>query len=418
MVPARPGRCEDPFQRWTGDGPMDDVVPELRELVEDEVPFVPGEEMAGVVYLLDVAFRSRRAVDVARIVHPLLEPAETLPAHALGQHCNGPASEEPRDRHAPAAVVAGRGPDGAVARDVERSGHEARNKAAVCGEHLVGADHREPVAERHDELRPHPGQRLGQHEVLGDIDQRGSVRAVVPVDAKEVTGVGTVGIYPGDLLDLCREARRRIGELSDARELYAERPQVSDVPFVAVPVDDPALESWRHFRSLQVASSPCREAVPAKWILGGARVEFIISGDERGSQRTNLRGRAQAGEDAPNGSRELRQDIARGVDGPVTGGRGRLGAGRRDGRVDDSAGGREGGAQVGVAVVSAGARGIADALRILSRGETIDYEGASGSMEWDGNGDLRSGHIGIWRSTEDERIEEVDAVPFEPRSQG
>ena len=68
--------------------------------------------------------------------------------------------------------------------------------------------------------------------------------------------------------------------------------------------------------------------------------------------------------------------------------------------------------------MSAGARGIADALRILSRGETIDYEGASGSMEWDGNGDLRSGHIGIWRSTEDERIEEVDAVPFEPRSQG
>ena len=34
-------------------------------------------------------------------------------------------------------------------------------------------------------------------------------------------------------------------------------------------------------------------------------------------------------------------------------------------------------------------------------------------MDWDGNGDLRRGHIGIWRLTEDERIEEVEAVPFE-----
>ena len=34
-------------------------------------------------------------------------------------------------------------------------------------------------------------------------------------------------------------------------------------------------------------------------------------------------------------------------------------------------------------------------------------------MDWDGNGDLRRGHIGIWRFTEDERIEEVRAVAFE-----
>ena len=64
-------------------------------------------------------------------------------------------------------------------------------------------------------------------------------------------------------------------------------------------------------------------------------------------------------------------------------------------------------------VVSAGPRGITDALRILAGGGAIDYQGASGSMDWDANGDLRRGHIGIWRFTEDERIEEVDAVPFE-----
>ena len=64
-------------------------------------------------------------------------------------------------------------------------------------------------------------------------------------------------------------------------------------------------------------------------------------------------------------------------------------------------------------VVTAGPRGVADALRILADGGEVDYEGASGSMDWDGNGDLRRGHIGIWRFTKDERIEEVRAVAFE-----
>ncbi len=63
-------------------------------------------------------------------------------------------------------------------------------------------------------------------------------------------------------------------------------------------------------------------------------------------------------------------------------------------------------------VVHVGPSGIADALRILADGGEVDYEGASGSMDWDGNGDLRRGHIGIWRFTEDERIEEVRAVAF------
>ena len=63
-------------------------------------------------------------------------------------------------------------------------------------------------------------------------------------------------------------------------------------------------------------------------------------------------------------------------------------------------------------VVTAGPVGVADALRILAEGGEIDYEGASGSLDWDGNGDLRRGHIGIWRFTEDERVEDVEAVPF------
>ena len=60
----------------------------------------------------------------------------------------------------------------------------------------------------------------------------------------------------------------------------------------------------------------------------------------------------------------------------------------------------------------AGPTGVADALRILAAGGEIDYEGTSGSMDWDANGDLRRGHIGVWRFTGDERIEEVRAVAF------
>ena len=63
-------------------------------------------------------------------------------------------------------------------------------------------------------------------------------------------------------------------------------------------------------------------------------------------------------------------------------------------------------------VVSAGPQGVADALRILAQGGEIDYAGAASSMDWDGNGDLRRGHIGIRRFTGNERIEDIGAVPF------
>ena len=54
--------------------------------------------------------------------------------------------------------------------------------------------------------------------------------------------------------------------------------------------------------------------------------------------------------------------------------------------------------------------GVADGLRLLAAGREIDYEGAASTLDWDGNGDLRQGYVGIWRFTEDERIEEVDTV--------
>lgn len=64
-------------------------------------------------------------------------------------------------------------------------------------------------------------------------------------------------------------------------------------------------------------------------------------------------------------------------------------------------------------VVSAGPDGIAQALEVLAAGGEIDYDGASGTLDWDANGDLRRGYIGVWRYTTDERIEDVDVVLFE-----
>ncbi len=54
--------------------------------------------------------------------------------------------------------------------------------------------------------------------------------------------------------------------------------------------------------------------------------------------------------------------------------------------------------------------GVADGLRWLAAGREIDYQGAASTLDWDHNGDLRQGYVGIWRFTEDERIEEVDTV--------
>ena len=63
--------------------------------------------------------------------------------------------------------------------------------------------------------------------------------------------------------------------------------------------------------------------------------------------------------------------------------------------------------------VPAGPDGVAEALRIVRDGGDVDYEGASSTLDWDANGDLVRGHVGVWRYTADERIEDVEAVPFD-----
>ena len=68
-------------------------------------------------------------------------------------------------------------------------------------------------------------------------------------------------------------------------------------------------------------------------------------------------------------------------------------------------------------VVTAGVESIADGLQVLAEGGEVNYEGAATTLDWDENGDLRRGHIGVWRFTADERIEEVEVVPFEAPAQ-
>ena len=63
-------------------------------------------------------------------------------------------------------------------------------------------------------------------------------------------------------------------------------------------------------------------------------------------------------------------------------------------------------------VVTAGPDGVAEALRILAAGGAVDYEGAAATLDWDATGDLRRGHVGVWRFTADGQIEDLDVVPF------
>ena len=63
--------------------------------------------------------------------------------------------------------------------------------------------------------------------------------------------------------------------------------------------------------------------------------------------------------------------------------------------------------------VSGTPTGVADGLSLLAEGREIDFDGAASTLDWDENGDLRRGHIGVWRFTSDEGIEELDAVFYE-----
>src|SRR5690606_32450416 len=44
-----------------------------------------------------------------------------------------------------------------------------------------------------------------------------------------------------------------------------------------------------------------------------------------------------------------------------------------------------------------GAEGVAAALEAAANGDDIDFEGSATTLNWDENGDVTTGYIGIWR---------------------
>lgn len=63
-------------------------------------------------------------------------------------------------------------------------------------------------------------------------------------------------------------------------------------------------------------------------------------------------------------------------------------------------------------IVVAGAEGIAAALAAVRAGTEINYEGAATSVDWDANGDVLTGFIGIWQY-QDGMIVDLDQVAFD-----
>ncbi len=58
-----------------------------------------------------------------------------------------------------------------------------------------------------------------------------------------------------------------------------------------------------------------------------------------------------------------------------------------------------------------GAAGINGAIEALKDGDDINYEGAATTLDWDANGDVTSGFVGIWRYAGGS-IEELEEIPF------
>jgi hypothetical protein len=180
---------------------------------------LPGSSrqlVAGVVDLLHVRLGAVRADDVlGRVLAPPVEPVEALLAHPLGEDCHPAAGHDPTDGDAAAGVVARRRPDGPVMGRVELTGDDPRGETGVGGQHLVGGDHREPVAEHDDDGTLDAGEARRQHHVVGHRHPVAG-EVVVPVDPPEVPGVGSlrVGVaHPVGVVE-----RRRALELGERRQ--------------------------------------------------------------------------------------------------------------------------------------------------------------------------------------------------------
>ena len=111
------------------------------------------------------------------------------------------------------------------------------DQAGIGGKHLVGTDHREPVAERHDDRSLDPGQFCGQDHVFGQV-HHAAVEVVVPVDAEEIQRVGGVAVDPGQRGPDVGRDQGGVGQLGEGGQDYSLRAEALDAALVAPGVDD------------------------------------------------------------------------------------------------------------------------------------------------------------------------------------
>jgi len=172
-----------------------------------------------VVDFLDVALRARSADDVGGIVDPAFEPVEAPPGSCFPAAPRRRGNRECARSRRRRGSNCRRGPDRAVAGGVELAGDDARREAAVGGENLVGADHREAVAKRERDAGRNAGEFRRQFDDGGSRRAAAARRVVEPVDAEEVERMGRVGVDSRE----ARGDRRRIVEGPSVRRKSAGR---------------------------------------------------------------------------------------------------------------------------------------------------------------------------------------------------
>ena len=256
--------AEDPVERTPGAMIVDEIVRELGELIEDDVFPIARELSAFVVDLLDIALGAGRADDVGRLGNPLLQPVETLAAHACGKHGDAAAAENTGNRNAAAAIIAGRRPDCTVVRRIELPRDQPRHEAGVGREHLMGADHRKATAEQHDDRRRHTGQFGRKHHMARHRHPFFAACIIEPVHPPQVGRVRRIGIYPGEIRRRLAGDVGGVSKLAPGRQCDLHLTQSRNGGTPAPGVNDVGLNEEAHRAGLvSLVRSRARKASPS-----------------------------------------------------------------------------------------------------------------------------------------------------------
>src|SRR5207342_1669439 len=203
-----------------------------------------------------------------------------------------PALHEPRDGHAPPAVVPGGWPHRAMHGGVELAGDHARRETAVRREDLVGADHREPVPQRHHDPRVDPRELARKNHMAGDADQAGAIVPVVPVDPEQVERVALVR---PNAVERRADPARNQGRLRELPEGGQDDPVISEPP------DRPLVGAGVHQGPLQPERAHVAREY-ADWTIPARRAEGPPFGGPLGLLVRGPRGVPFSGEPGVPGS--------------------------------------------------------------------------------------------------------------------